>query len=162
MLNQEQGKQIYALLCVFFRDNHQREEEAVMENKQEQEVLWDGWSWIKTPKWHGLPQVQVEQKDLQCFLRARERSRSLLRNCLLAVYKANHRNQRYPLGFTQGQAVFRLCNKGSDRRTITVIVRKIICFLWPPRRGNVRQTSIVYFKGICSNYYTELLTYRIL
>lgn len=42
-------------------------------------------------------------------------------------------DQRHLLPSAHTQAAPTLFNKGADQRTITIIVRKMICFLWPPR-----------------------------
>lgn len=135
---------------IFCRDNHQREETNGKQRETGSALVW-----LELNKDAKMAQFTIDISGTERSTVLSEdqgKITYLTANCLIAVYKANHRNRRYLLSFTQRQAVFRLGNKGSDQRTITVIVRKIICFLWPPRRGNSRQTTIVYSEGICSNY----------
>lgn len=60
-------------------------------------------------------------------------------------------NQRHLLAFTHTQAALTLFNKGSEQRTITVVVRKIICFLWPPRRVMSDKTPLFISKEFVAN-----------
>lgn len=85
--------------------------------------------------------------EIPAVLEGQERSHSLLQSCLLA----GRHDQRHLLAFTHRWAALTLFNKGSDQRTITIIVRKIICFLCPPRRVMSDKTPQFISKEFVAN-----------